>query len=392
MLDRNKLAYQLEKLASSLFPNLKNQKDLAELIWKQIAKDPSFIYKVENSKSSLLVPTWWGNLNDTFEIKNDLQEYSVLAVDGSQIYPDRHLSGSGCFLINTGGCKISYGIGVTLFSEPQVFLIQDLLKNEDIPFSSDLVDLKREELEFKKMFEIANKSKPVCFVDGSLIFWYLESKQKEVKDKFLNVYLSYLEKFYQEKILIAGYISFPKSRELVNLIRLGLCRFTLADCIACHKERSVHPACPSKPGQRWELVEGCKQVDNLIDTQIARFFLKKNERTTIFYSSSKIIQDYPDHLKPSFFYLNVGVEIVRIEIPFWIAQNYDYLDLICKVAIDQSAKGQGYPVVLAEAHEQAVVKGPDRNFFYHLIQKVGIEQKRRFFMSQKSLKKRGLGI
>jgi hypothetical protein len=48
--------------------------------------------------------------------------------------------------------------------------------------------------------------------------------------------------------------------------------------------------------------------------------------------------------------------------------------------------------VLAEAHEQAVVKGPDRELFYQLVNKLGIEQKQRIFCSQKSIKKRRMGI
>lgn len=128
MLDRNKLVGQLGELVLDLFPDLTDQRDVAKQKWDQIINDPSFIIKVENSKSSFLLPTWQGSLNDTYLINNDLNEYSVLAVDGSQIYPDRHLSGAGCFLINTGGCQIDYGKGVNLFSEPEVFLIQDFLK------------------------------------------------------------------------------------------------------------------------------------------------------------------------------------------------------------------------------------------------------------------------
>lgn len=384
MLDRQQLIFQLHKISLNLFPELKDQRELAEKKWNEISADQSFIYKAENSKSSFLVPIWSGNLTDVFKINNDLKDYSVIAADGSQIYPDRHLSGAGCFLVNIGGCKIDYSTSgegkVNFFSEPQVFLITDFFgKDDEVFFSADLVDLKREELEFKKLFEVALNSErnSLCFVDGSLIFWHLEAKHQDIKDRFLEIYLAYLHKFYEQKILIAGYISFPKSKELVNLIRLGFCRFTLADCITCHKE------CDNFP---------CKQVDNLFDTQIAAFLLQPFERTTIFWSQSKIVQEYPEHLKLAFFYLNAGAEIVRIEVPAWIASNSEYLDLVCKVAIDQSQKGHGYPVVLAESHEQAVVKGPDRDFFYHLIQKVGIEHNKRFFVSQKSLKKRGLGL
>ncbi len=65
---------------------------------------------------------------------------------------------------------------------------------------------------------------------------------------------------------------------------------------------------------------------------------------------------------------------------------------IASMIIDQCAKGRGYPVALAEAHEQAVVKGPDREFFYQLLHKFGFEQKQRFNLSQKVIKKRGIGI
>ena len=67
-------------------------------------------------------------------------------------------------------------------------------------------------------------------------------------------------------------------------------------------------------------------------------------------------------------------------------------DRLCAIAFDQSVKGRGYPVCLAEAHEQAVVKGGDREFFYHLLCKVAIEGERRIRFSEKAIKKRGIGI
>jgi NurA-like 5'-3' nuclease len=110
------------------------------------------------------------------------------------------------------------------------------------------------------------------------------------------------------------------------------------------------------------------------------------------YSKAKIVEEYPDHLKPYFIYLDVGKEIARIEIPAWIAQQSEFVDSICSVVLDQSLKGNGYPVCLAEAHEQAVIKSPDRDFFNHLICKLGVEHKKRMYRSQKSIKKRTMGI
>lgn len=386
MLDRSKIAGQLNLLVNRLFPDLSNQNFLAQEKWAEISAQDGFIEKVLASKSSFLLPDWAGNLDDTFSVNPDLKEYQILAVDGSQIYPDRNMSGAGCFLINTGGVYFDYGklsSKVNFFSEPGVFLLQDFYSLDDKYFvGPDIVDLVREELEFKKITESSklffNSNKPaLCFIDGSLIFWHLDSKHEEIKKIYLNKYLYYLDQLYKNNILFAGFISFPKSRELVNLIKLSLCRFNIADCIACHSQYNNFP---------------CKAVDSLIDTFITSFFLEKNSRTTIFYSKSKIIKDYPDHLKPAFFYLNLGQEIARIEVPAFIAQDKNYLDLICKISIDQSIKGNGYPVSLAFAHDQAVVKGADRDFFYHLIYKISIENKKKFSHSQKSLKKLGMGI
>lgn len=381
MLNRNSLFVQIKKISNNLFPDTQNESNVAQKKWKEIVTDSSFNKKVELSHASFLIPTWHGNLSDVFDIEEHLTNYSVVSVDGSQVYPDRNVSGAACFLINTGGCLIKYSdkSRVNLSSEPTVYLSQELVKdNEKISFTRDLVDFKREELELEKLLEIAlSENVDLSFIDGTIIFWPLEGKTQEIKDMFLVKYLYYLNKFYEQQKLVAGFISFPKSRELVNLIKLGFCRFDFAECIACYRIYTDFP---------------CKVVDNLIDTQIARSFLKVNQRTTIFFSQSKIIENYPDHLKPCFFYLNTGEEIVRIETFAWIAQDKEKLDFIASVAINQVKKGMGYPVVLAEAHEQAVVKGPDREFFYQLLQREALEQNKRLFYSEKSLKKRGIAI
>jgi hypothetical protein len=84
--------------------------------------------------------------------------------------------------------------------------------------------------------------------------------------------------------------------------------------------------------------------------------------------------------------------VVRIEVPAWVTNDPAAVELVCQVAIDQAAKGYGYPVVLAEAHEQAVVHGADRDFFYHVLGKYNFDHHRRMVISPKSLKKKGLGF
>ncbi len=81
-----------------------------------------------------------------------------------------------------------------------------------------------------------------------------------------------------------------------------------------------------------------------------------------------------------------------MEIPAWVAQDESMVNRIATYIYDQCTKGGGYPVGLAEAHEQAVVKGPDREFFYHLLTKMSIARKRGVVTSQKAQRKRSIGV
>ena len=90
--------------------------------------------------------------------------------------------------------------------------------------------------------------------------------------------------------------------------------------------------------------------------------------------------------------MQVGTEVGRVEIPAWIAQDEKLVDQVAASILDQCHKGYGYPIGLAEAHEQAVIKGPDREFFYHLLQKMSTDRKRYIELSPKEMKKRGMGI
>lgn len=376
MLNRAILLDQLQSLTDGLFIDTSDQLKIARESWQRILKDPLFIYKVRQISTPWLVPDWYDSLGRVVPVALNFGPYSVLAVDGSQVYPDRH-QGTPCYLINIGSVLLHYGqpakSAVAFDSRPTVFAGHT--QEDDIVNGPELVNCRRQEFELQiglsKSIECIaqNPDVPFAFLfDGSLVFWHLESKEQNLKDLFLNKYLNLLDGLYQSSILCGGYISLPKSKELVNLIRLELCGFQ---------------------------VEGCDKleaVNHLVDGSIAHFFLSSGTRSIVFKSNAKIGASYPEHLVPHFFYMDVGSEIVRIEVPAWIALDEKKLDRLASIILDQSIKGRGYPVALAEAHEQAVVKGPDRDFFYHLITKIGIESKQKLAYSQKSMKKRGMGI
>ncbi|KKP35646.1 MAG: NurA nuclease domain protein [candidate division TM6 bacterium GW2011_GWF2_32_72] len=373
MLNHLKTLKELERVSDKLFPDVSGEINLAKELWNEISNDPTFIHQARAAKSPWNIPYWQGGLSDKFVV-DSLQKYKVLAVDGSQIYPDRH-QGVACYLINVGIVFLDYFSGlssVKLDSEPFVFVAGDGLISE-FEFSMDLVNCHRQEFEFKFGCDFCKKMEIIDFpflflFDGSLIFWHLDSKEHKIKEYFLSSYLNKLEKLYEKKILNAGYISFPKSKDLVNLLRLKVCNF----------QPNVN--------------DNYHVFDRMTDAVIIKFFLPPFKRSIVFQNNSKISEEYPDHLRPYFFYLNVEEEIARIEIPKWIADDLQLVDQVAKIVVDQVKKGDGYPISIAESHEQAVVKSQDRNFFYDMIFKQGIKQDRMFVGSRKSFRKKNAGF
>jgi hypothetical protein len=375
MLDRLKLLVELNSLADKLFIDTTPSYHLAQDIWQSITQDSTFLYKVRQvSNAPWPVPLWTGNIGDVIPVDRINYPHVVFSVDGSQIYPDRH-NVLSCCLINTGSVILPYNgenRRVQLSSEPTVFAGVD---ESGQPFTTDGVNCKRQELELRAGLDLSKKIKheygdepSILFFDGSLIFWHLSSKEIEVRDYFLHAYLALLDQLYQEKAVVCWYISMPKSKELMSLVRLYLCNFDV---------------------DKKELYES---VDSVIDSGIMYSALEPYTRSIVFSNHSSISAYYPSHLRPFFFYVHTGNEIGRVEIPAWIAQDEKTVDFVAQIVIDQCIKGGGYPVALAEAHEQAVVKGPDREFFYHFLQKMGMERNHTQSISRKSLKKRGIGI
>lgn len=375
MLNRFKLAQELEQLSGSLFCDLSHEYAQVCTSWDHILNDQTFATKVQKAHVSWSMPTWLDELDTTIPVVSLKKAYCTIAVDGSQIYPDRH-QGSLCSLINIGSVILKYQIpGKAVICDSVPYLVTG---NDDfnIPgVSLDIINCRREELELDTglTLSIACKQEdagnPLVFLfDGSLIFWHLEAKDPELRYSFMVRYCTILQSLFEKQILCAGYISLPRSKELVNLLRFAL-------YLDGYREH-----------------EAFESMGHVIDTHIVKLFLKPGMRSTVFKHRSKIIEHYPEQVQPHFFYLHVGNEIVRIEIPAWIAFNNEYLALISGIIHDQVEKGYGYPVALAEAHEQAVIKGPDRDFFYHLLTKVSMEYNHRLVLSQKNVKKRGLGI
>ncbi len=373
MLDKTKVLQELQATSEKLFLDIKSQINEISFIWHAMIKDPLLLSKVK-AVSHLGLASWIGSIDDCYEVENFIDPYQIISVDGSQVYPDKH-TGTHCFLINIGGIALIYQHqkgSSFLWSEPFVFAEQEI--DDELGRAIDVVNGKREEFEFKVGFEHCLKRKnefpniPLIFLfDGSLIFWHLQGKDPYIKDYFLQRYIYYLDQFYKHDILMAGYLSLSKGKDLSNIVQAFSNKFS-------------------------SFSEKTNQYKNVTDGLLTTFFLRKNMRSTIFKSNAPINQNIPAELHPHFFYYNTGEEVVRIEIPGYIASDNKKIDIIASLIKNQIEKGQGYPIAIAEAHNQAVVKSQDREMFYQMVKDIAIQQKRVIVPSQKNIKKRRMNV
>ncbi len=374
VLDRSKVLHELQAVSDKLFLDLSSQIDSAYDAWQVMIKDPLLLAKAQASRG-LLVPTWQGNIDDVYTVKSYNEPYQIVAIDGSQVYPDKH-QGTSCFLINIGGVILHYGRDTgssKLWSEPFVFVEQEL--DDEAGRALDIVNGKREEFEFKvglaQCLQLKEKNPdiPLLFLfDGSLIFWHLQGKDPKIKDYFLQRYTYFLEQFHKHDILIAGYLSLSKGKDVTHLLQASMNKF----------------ASVNSP-----ITEPMKHIT---DGTVTRFFMNQGDFSTVFKSHAPITEVSSAALHPHFFYYNTGYEVARIEIPGYIAQDEKKIKMLASLIQNQVEKGHGYPIAIAEAHDQAVVKSGDRDMFYQMVTMIGIDQKRHILPSQKSIKKRRMNV
>lgn len=379
MLDRTKLVAALHQVSNKLFIDNALEYEIALASWLRLCQDPVLLAKLAQADSPWPLPMCVGSLDAVSSISPFMDDYQVLAVDGSQIYPDRH-QGTGCFLINIGSVHLSYSrvrSHVSLSTMPFVYsdLNDQELTTAGSGGSTELVNNTRSQLELKHLLMQAmsikharvSSSPLLLMMDGSLIFWHLEGQDRESKQRAAAPYMHLLDVLHHERLWYCAYASMPKNREIINVVRMELCNFDL--------KNNKYPT-----------------VEHVIDAHLAQLILEPGMRTPVFKSTVSLTDLYPEHAKPHFVYLNVGPELARIEFPAWIALDSALVDMLCSISFDQAIKGNGYPVALAEAHEQAVVKAADREFFYTMLSRMGVDYHQRFIQSRKSIKKRLVGI
>jgi hypothetical protein len=297
--------------------------------------------------------------------------YALAASDGSQIDIDRHGMAS-CFLLNTGRVYLRYGEqpAARLTSQPTLcYRDEDLYLIDGarrIPIEGNYLSVRRDVEELRAVVEVADEflnghAPTLALQDGTLVRWTLAGAEKFVQQHFLRQYLGSLEQLKERGIPIASYISRPRATELVGMVRLIHC----PDVDVPEGRGAKCSECSDLKAKRRP---SCSVCDGMVDADILASNLQDGQRGPLCTSMSRInIEAYGEHMI-HFFYLRVGRELARVELPRWVAQQPEQVNLVHSLVYDQCVRGQGYPVALARAHEQAIIRSADRRTFQRMVE------------------------
>jgi NurA domain len=373
MLDLTKLAKEMKGLSQHLVQEAEASRLRLEAAQKY------FLQAVDCQDELVKLQEQWRNrilfanatplepINTAITIPVPPKVHTIISTDGSQIAPSQHEI-AYCYLINIGRVVLHYGQNrhPVLDSLPEIFY-----KSEDLYVSrqwgirteewmsfrrtaSETMVLSELACEVSKEISQTQRIPILTMIDGSLIYWFLEQLPYDARNKILPTILAAWKQLKAAKVPLMGYLSASRNTEAVNFLRLLACNQVAPDCITfCPDQQEKVP---------------CKKFETLRDTTLWGGQLQPGQRGTLWRSNARILDLYEGE-EIYFCYVHVGTEIARIEIPSWVAEDSDLFNEALGLMLAQVQKGYGYPVAIAEAHNQAVVRGGDRTRFFALLER-----------------------
>src|SRR5262249_53288308 len=204
---------------------------------------PGFMGKLQACKTLWLLAGIRESLENPSPLPPRPLAITVVATDGSQIAPSHH-EVIPAFLLNVSTVVLHYGTGerAELTSTPTLFYRdEDLYMDyggQRVQVAGDLLGMRRTLMEFQALLRQATSAqesghRTCARGDGGLILGHLEGKPLDYRQESVGRYVGCLERARQQHIPVAGYISRPRSRDVLNTLRVGLCPETAPNCDHC---------------------------------------------------------------------------------------------------------------------------------------------------------------
>ncbi len=313
--------------------------------------------------------------SNKFFLESDASDYVVAATDGSEIPIDPDFI-FPYYLINIGIAAIGYGQNAFFYSDsrPKIYYKDNDLYEEvngrKLVVRGELLEAKMllgESIALAQVIkEFYRDNLPMLsLIDGTLIQWEIKNRSDDFKKLFVERFENLFKKSKEKNLPIAGYVSGSHSKDVIGLIKVA------ALTIFKYSKKEV------------------EKFDQLEDVDVFEYLLKNGERSAVFKSNVPILQFYEN---PVYFFYLKQREVVRIEIPGFVFENKKVLEIMHKLLLSQMEKGNGYPVVLREAHEQAVVTNSDKSALDRLFCEMFAKNGEECTENLKALSKRKRGI
>lgn len=296
----------------------------------------------------------------------EISPSTLIAVDGSQIYPDRH-GIAPYYLLNIGSIILRQGVGNAPLtgSQPSLFFSEEELYDEKgRPRNVDHVNRQRDRCEIETLADLVqaeraaegDPSRPIlALVDGPLLFWAPpaggDHEVREEIERQLEHFTRQLSRMRRERAIPIGYVDRPSSANVVRTLELA----------------DLTPQQVSRENVRR------REYEFLVDRMLWAD-LKPGERSPLFASTAGLNDDYAGagH-RIVFFYANMARQdgdrnalIARVEVPEWAGQDEKALDQAVG-ALYADCELTGAPYTLVRAHELAVVTGIERAEFERML-------------------------
>jgi hypothetical protein len=294
---------------------------------------------------------------------------TILAADGSQIYPNTH-GAALYYLTNVGVFVYHHGLDdlPEQITEPVLSYTETLLYDErGQVISNAAVNARRTVHEIQTLArEVWNRrtiGRPILAIsDGPLLFWV--GKDVPNGHRLQDDYLAAMVHLHDAHTALyndsghsasaIGYVDRPTSSFVVSLVYL----------------MSLAP-----DDVRRAALETNGPLEGLTDQWLMFRLLRPGERSALFVQQSpqnKRYRDRGESYEIVFFYLNVGqpqaYHLARIEMPMWVARDPARVDQVHALVMSQCEMMWRYPYALTRADELAVVRNIERTQLEQLIE------------------------
>lgn len=276
------------------------------------------------------------------------QKMTIIAADGSQIHPDRH-GIALYYLVNVGAIIYRHGSGERpdTHTEAQLYYRdEDLFSDQGLLVSAGIVNVKRDLAELAMPAKLAPAyqdadSPLITLIDGQLTLRIIDLPANE-QETYQTRYIALLNQLQEAGALTAAYIDRPRGSSVLSLLHLASLE------IAKITEDTLR----SNP---FRLLTDAMLFDDLPPGHRSAVFNQRAKANIAYSRAGHAIH---------FFYLNTGSteapNVVRVEIPGWIAKDAAKLNLLHAALLKQARITGGYPYVLARAHELAIIPTTER--------------------------------